>query len=334
MTTQTKTTTTPSSHPPSQPTTWKAAWEVTPGPKTRQEHLMLTLKGFCMGTADIIPGVSGGTIAFITGIYDQLLAAISSVNVTFVKKLLQFDLKGALSEIHLRFLITLFIGIAVAIVSTARVMHYLINEHPVPTWALFFGLIAASIIVVGKTIEEWNGVTLLAMGIGGVTAYFIVGLIPVTTPEAPWFIFFSGMIAICAMILPGLSGSFLLLILGKYAFVTGAIKNPFNLDNIVIIITFASGCLVGLLGFARILKYLLNHYHTWTMAFLTGIMIGAMRKVWPWKEVLETVEIRGKVHVLAEQNVLPTLDAQFALAAVLMVIGFVLVMGLERISNK
>ena len=314
--------------------TWKEAWDSGPGPKTRKDMQVLAAKGFCMGTADIIPGVSGGTIAFITGIYEQLLAAISSVNIVFFKKLLSLDLKGAMAEIHLRFLLPLFLGIGVAIVSTARLMHYLIKEHPVLTWSMFFGLIAASIIVVGKTIENWQSGAPFVV-IGAVAAYFIVGLIPVTTPETWWFILLSGMIAICAMILPGISGSFILLILSKYEFVTGAIKNPFNVDNLVIIFIFSCGCAIGLLGFARVLKYLLSRYHNATMALLTGVMIGAMRKVWPWKEVLETKMIRGKVHVLQEQNVFPSqLDTQVIMAIGLMVLGFVLVMALDRYASR
>ena len=287
-----------------------------------------------MGSADIIPGVSGGTIAFITGIYSQWLAAITSINLAFFKKVLRLDLKGALAEIHLRFLFPLLLGIGIAIVSTARLMHYLITQHGVLTWSLFFGLILASIYVVGKEIERWKGNTFVFVGIGALGAFFIVGLIPVTTPESWWFILLSGIIAICAMVLPGLSGSFILLILGKYEFVTGAIKNPFNLENIVIILLFASGCVVGIMGFSRILKFFLNNYRDATMALLTGVMIGAMRKVWPWKEVLEEKVIRGKVHVLQEQNILPLqFDTQVMFALILMLFGIAFVLLLEKFSR-
>ncbi|MBF0278223.1 MAG: DUF368 domain-containing protein [SAR324 cluster bacterium] len=314
---------------------WKEAWNFSPGPRTRKEFQWLALKGICMGSADIIPGVSGGTIAFITGIYTQWLAAIASINLIFFKKLLSFELRGALAEVHVRFLLPLLLGIGVAIVSTARLMHYLITEHGVLTWSLFFGLILASIFVVGKEIDQWNGSAILFIGLGALAAFLIVGLIPVSTPESWWFIILSGIIAICAMVLPGLSGSFILLILGKYEFVTGAVKNPFNLENILIILLFASGCAIGIMGFSRILKYLLARYHSATMAILTGVMIGAMRKVWPWKEVLESKVVRGKIHVLQEQNIFPPqLDAQVIFAFFLMLIGIVFVLSLEKFSRS
>ncbi len=314
---------------------WKDVWNFSPGPRTRKEFQSLILKGFCMGSADVIPGVSGGTIAFITGIYSQWLSAIASINLVFFRKVLSFDLKGGLAEIHLRFLLPLLLGIGVAIVSTARLMHYLITEHGILTWSLFFGLILASIFIVGKEIETWKGSAFVFVGIGALGAFFIVGLIPVTTPESWWFILLSGIIAICAMVLPGLSGAFILLILGKYEFVTNAVKNPFNLENIVIIILFFSGCVLGIMGFSRILKFLLANFRNATMAVLTGVMIGAMRKVWPWKEVLETKVIRGKIHVLQEQNILPPqFDTQVIFAIVLMILGIVFVLSLEKLSRS
>ena len=289
-----------------------------------------------MGTADIIPGISGGTIAFITGIYSQWLGAIVSINPIFVKNLLRLDWKSALAEIHLRFLLTLFLGIAVAILTTARVMHYFINNHAVLTWSLFFGLILASIFVVGKEIDSWQGPTIFCAGAGGAeSAFLIVGMIPVTTPETWWFLVFSGIIVICAMVLPGLSGSFLLLILGKYEFVIGAIKNPFNFENLLVISLFTAGGLIGIVSFSRILKFFLSHYRQVTMAFLTGVMIGAMRKIWPWKEVLESKVVQGETHVLQEQNILPTkFDSQFLLAMILMIAGVVVVLILEKLSQR
>ncbi len=288
-----------------------------------------------MGTADIVPGVSGGTIAFISGIYSQWLGAIVSINLVFVRSLLRFEWKSALAEIHLRFLLPLLFGIGVAIVSTARLMHYLITTHAVLTWSLFFGLILASIFIVGKEIDSWQGTTILFAGGGGLSAYFIVGVIPLTTPETWWFLVFSGIIVICAMVLPGLSGSFLLLILGKYEFVTGAVKNPFNLDNMLVIFLFALGCVIGIVGFSRILKSLLSHYRSATMALLTGVMVGAMRKIWPWKEILESKVIHGEIHILEEQNILPAqFDIQLLLAVILMIVGIVLVLVLAKISQR
>ena len=313
--------------------TWKKAWLTSPGPKTFAEHAYLFLKGVGMGTADIVPGVSGGTIAFITGIYEALLTAISSINSRFILQILRLNFKQAIAGLHLRFLVTLVFGIALAIISTSHLMHYLLTVHPTQTWSVFFGLITASIIVVGHSINNrFASFPTLILGI--LLAYGITGIIPLHTPEDPWFIFFSGMIAICAMILPGLSGSFILLILGKYAFITAALRNPFNLDNLEIILIFIAGCLIGILGFSRILRYGLVRWHDYTLAILTGIMIGSMRKVWPWKITLESQIIRGKEYVLREENVWPLLDFEFGITLLLMVGGFVLVILLDKISRQ
>ncbi|MDP6744557.1 MAG: DUF368 domain-containing protein [SAR324 cluster bacterium] len=313
--------------------TWKKAWMTSPGPKTFTEHAYLFFKGVGMGTADIVPGVSGGTIAFITGIYEALLTAIASINSRLVLQVLRLNLKQALAGLHLRFLVTLVCGIALAVISTSHLMHYLLTEHAVQTWSVFFGLITASILVVAHSINK-RFTTFPALILGAILAYGITGLIPLYTPEEPWFIFFSGMIAICAMILPGLSGSFILLILGKYAFITAALRNPFNPDNLEIILIFITGCLVGILGFSRILRYGLARWHDYTLALLTGIMLGSMRKVWPWKITLESQIIRGKEHVLREENVWPLLDFEFGIALLLMLTGFTLVMLLDKKSRQ
>ena len=317
----------------SKPDTWKKAWMASPGPGTYSDHAILLLKGVCMGTADIVPGVSGGTIAFITGIYHALLTAISSFNWRTFLQVLRLHGKEALSELHLRFLVTLAAGITLAVVSTAHLMHYLLTEHPVQTWSLFFGLIAASIIVVSHSINNRisSFPTLL---LGTLLAYGITGLIPLHTPEEPWFIFFCGVVAICAMILPGLSGSFILLVLGKYAFITAALRNPFMLENTQILLIFLAGCVAGILGFSRILRYGLMHWHDFMIAFLTGLMIGAMRKVWPWKVALESQIIRGKEYVIREENVWPMMDGDLVIALLLMSAGFALVLLLEKFSGR
>jgi len=292
-------------------------------------------KGMGMGIANIIPGVSGGTIALITGIYDDLLSAIKSANTKMVGHLLTFDLKSALSELHIRFILSLFLGIGIAVLSLARIMNYLLHHHAMLTWSMFFGLIAASIWVVGRQVEKWDPGTGISFLFGAVSAYVIVNLVPATTPEDLWFIFLSGMLAICAMILPGLSGAFILLILGKYEYIIATLKNPFLSENIGIILVFISGCAVGLAGFARFLKLLLQKYHSLTLAFLTGLMFGSMRKVWPWKETLETAMIHGKLRVLKEKNVLPqAIDSELAFAICLIIVGFVAVFALERLSHN
>lgn len=316
--------------------TWKDVWYSGPGPRTLKNGGILYSKGLIMGAADLIPGVSGGTVAFITGIYHDLLAAVSSINKEVFKDLITLRWKDALSKVHLRFLFPLAFGILSSIFGLARVMHFLMNDHPIPTWGLFFGLIAASIVVIGKELPSFFSVKNLGwVSVGAVFAWVIVSLIPVTTPDAFWFIFLCGIIGITAMILPGLSGSFLLLILGKYEFITGAVKNPFDIDNIMILLIFFCGTVTGLLGFSKFLNFCLKKYHDTTMGILTGILIGSMKKVWPWKEVIETKLIRGKLRILRDANILPgEMNTASLLALGLMVVGFIAVLLLDHQSRK
>ena len=315
--------------------TWKDAFFASPGPNSIKRAAALSLRGICMGSADVIPGVSGGTVALITGIYEDLIGAIRSLDSVMLKKLLAGDLKAALAHIHLRFLISLFIGIGIAIVSLARLMNYLLQHQPVYTWSLFFGLIAASIIVVSRHVKNWRKGTGICSIIGIAIAVIIVNLIPVATPETSWFIFLCGIIAICAMILPGISGAFILLILGKYEFITGTLKNPFLPQNLLTIAVFCAGCVVGLMGFSRVLNYFLQKYRNLTMAFLTGLMAGSILKIWPWKEALETRIIGGKVLTVVERNILPpAIDGEFFFATVLAIIGFLAVLVIEGLSKK
>ncbi|EQC46613.1 DUF368 domain-containing protein [Bacteriovorax sp. Seq25_V] len=317
-------------------TSWRDAWHEGPGPKTRSEFIILYMKGFLMGIADLIPGVSGGTIAFITGIYSLFLDSIASINKEFFTHLLKLDFKSALSVIHLRFIIPVLFGILSAMLTLARLMHYLMNEHPIPTWATFFGLICASIFIIWKQLDKaFSPKMMFAIIVGTVFAYIMVSLIPVETPENFWFIYLCGIIGITAMILPGLSGSFLLLILGKYEYITGMLKNPFADGALAVILVFSMGTVTGLLGFSKILNFFMREYRQVTMAFLTGVLIGSMKKVWPWKEVLESVEIRGKVKVLREINIVPaSMDMENVIAFTLLVIGFLVVIGLEKKANK
>lgn len=310
------------------------AFMESPGPRSLKEAALLWGKGFCMGGADIIPGVSGGTIAFITGIYTQLVDAIRSFDLNLVKNLFKFDISEALAGVHLRFLACLLFGILTAVVSMARVMHYMLNTHPVEIWSLFFGLILASIYVVGREIQPFNFVNILLIVLGAFGSYALVGMIPVTTPETLPFIFLCGSIAICAMILPGISGAFLLLMLGKYEFVTGTLKNPFIMENLVIIGVFAAGAGVGIIVFSRVLHYLLHRWHAATVSLLTGFMIGALRKVWPWKDVVDSVMIRGKLHVLQEANVLPdAMGGEIFIAIGLAMTGMIVVFALDHLSR-
>lgn len=314
--------------------TWKDAFFASPGPASLRKASVLSLKGLCMGSADVIPGVSGGTIALITGIYEELILALKSIDTAWVKKILNLDLRGALAHIHIRFLLSLFVGIGTAIISLARLMNYLLNHYPVFTWSLFFGLIAASILVVSRRVEKWSGRAGISFVAGTIMAAFIVNLIPVTTPDALWFIFLCGIIAICAMILPGISGAFILLILGKYEFITATLKNPFLTQHLIIIIVFCLGCLIGLLSFSRLLNYMLKNFYQLTMAFLTGLMVGSMPKIWPWKEILETKIIGGKAHVIWGSNMMPqSINTEVLIALGLALLGFIIVLIIERLAR-
>lgn len=303
-----------------------------PGPKNLKEAAVLYLKGFTMGAADIIPGVSGGTVAFIAGIYTELVDAIKSIDLEGVKKLLRFDLKGVLAHVHLKFLLVLVSGIATALVSAVRLVHFLLENYPVYTWATFFGMIGASTVILGQKFHWQRPGNLVSMLLGVVAGYLIVGLIPVQTPQDWWFLFVCGAIAICAMILPGISGAFLLVVLGKYEYVTGALKDPFSLESLVIIFSFGAGALLGITSFSRVLSYLLHHYEALTLAALTGLMAGSLRKVWPWKDTLEVQWINGKLTVLRDQNVLPQMDGQFFVALGLAGLGLAFVLVMEKIA--
>ncbi|WP_035104351.1 undecaprenyl phosphate translocase family protein [Desulfohalovibrio reitneri] len=311
----------------------EALW-ATPGPSSRGEALLLAAKGFLMGAADIIPGVSGGTMAFITGIYDDLVSAIRSFDLDFARSILRFDLSGAVSGVHLRFLIPLAAGILVALLSMAGLMHHLLTTHPVPVWSLFFGLIAASALAIGRCVA-WNPARVLAAAAGAAAGYVLVGIIPMATPQSLWFVFLCGSVAICAMILPGISGAFILLILGKYEFITGALKQPLEAGHFLVLAVFGLGCLVGLAGFSRLLHWLLTKWHHVTVALLTGLMIGAMRKIWPWKEVITVRRVGDKSVPLEWANVLPgSFGAEFWVAVGLMALGFMAVLAVERCGSK
>lgn len=293
-------------------------------------------KGFAMGTADIVPGVSGGTVALITGVYDTLIKSISSVDKEFVSLLVKFEIKSALRHINIGFLAPLLAGILVAIVSMAKILHFLLGQYSIQTWSFFFGLILASIIYLFKEIEgEKCPRDYVMIALGTLIGYSIVSLVPVSTPETLPVVFLVGSISICAMILPGISGSFILLILGKYLYITGALKNPTSDGSLEIMATFAASCVVGLLIFSRLLNFLLNNYHKAMMCVLTGFMVGSIKKVWPWKEILESKIVRGKVHVLRDMNILPTqINMELALAILAMIIGFALVFILENRSQR
>ncbi len=283
-----------------------------------KDYLMLSVKGMCMGAADVVPGVSGGTIAFITGIYDELINSIKSINAASLKMFFTGKWGEFWKMINGNFLLFLLAGIGISVFSLAKIITWLLVAYPVLVWSFFFGLVLASTWFVGKDVKERNWKTGLGFLLGAALAFYITVATPAETPSHFLFIFLCGAIAICAMILPGISGSFILVLLGKYFFIMEAVK---TLDLKVIAI-FGIGACVGITSFSRLLSYALSHMRNITLAVLSGFMLGSLNKVWPWKETIEGVE----------QNVAP--NAFVWQAVCLALLGFVMVYGIEKISSK
>lgn len=287
-----------------------------------------------MGVADVVPGVSGGTIALITGIYEELINSIRSVDHIALKTLFSKGPIAFWKHINANFLVAVLLGIGISVFSLVKVIHYLLDNHPILIWSFFFGLILSSAFVVGRQVQQFNlttaGIGMIGIGI----AYFVSVATPAETPNDLWFIFLSGAIAICAMILPGISGSFILLLLRKYEYITGAIS---ELD-LKVLITFALGAVLGLTSFSHLLSWLFKRFHDATIALLTGFMLGSLNVVWPWKEVVATrVNSKGETVPLLYESVLPTNfsgEAQLFAACTLAAIGVVLIVLLERVGNQ
>ncbi len=287
------------------------------------------LRGMLMGAADIVPGVSGGTVAFITGIYDTLVDSIRAVDLEFVRKVLRLDIAGAWRHINGNFLLALVLGIFTSVLTLARMLSWLLDHHPVPLWAFFFGLILASAMVLLRQVERWSPTRVLCVLIG-VAVAGLIAVSPVVNLDAGLAgVFLAGFLAICAMILPGISGSFILVLLGMYGTVLGAVK---GLD-LGFLAVLALGAVCGLLCFSRILHYLLHHFHQGTMAVLTGFLFGSLAIVWPWKKVLAWIEgSHGELRPAQQLPVSPTeflavtgQDPQVWLCVALMAGGFALV---------
>ena len=306
---------------------------------------MVAVKGACMGAADVIPGVSGGTIAFITGIYDQLIGSINSINGEAIKLFFSGRFKEFWKHINGSFLVSLFCGILFSVLTLAGLMQYLLEHHPIQTWAFFFGLIVASSIFILKGIEGWNMKYVIFVILGIILGVVVCTLSPTQTPDALWFIFLSGAIAICAMILPGISGSFILLILGKYKFIMGAITGLTSGaavgESMVILSVFAVGAVCGLLSFSKFLHWLLGRHHKQTLLVLAGFIIGSLVKVWPWSNMEAIVtaqfpEIADMVRATAEpvpaeiiSDYITQVDLQIGSAILFALLGFSLVTGIE-----
>jgi putative membrane protein len=284
--------------------------------KNLKNYALVALKGVGMGAADVVPGVSGGTIAFVTGIYDTLITSIKSINISSFKLVLNGQFKAFWQAINGNFLLSIVIGIGVSIFSLAKLISYLLAVHPIPLWAFFFGLVLASTWTVSKDIQRWKIQTVGCFLLGTLIAFYITMATPAQTPDTLWFLFLSGAIAICAMILPGISGSFILVLLGQYDTMINAVK---DLD-IVKLITFAAGAAIGITSFSHLLSYLLKNYHDIAIAVLAGFMLGSLNKVWPWKDIDGTT------------NTLP--GEHLWLAISLAIIGFVIVLAVERLGRR
>jgi putative membrane protein len=300
------------------------------------QYALLTLKGMAMGAADVVPGVSGGTIAFISGIYEELITSINNINFKAVGILRKEGLKAAWKHVNGTFFVFLLSGIGISILSLSKLVLYLLAEHPILIWSFFFGLVVASSWLVSRSVNKWNAGTVLTLIIGIIIAFFISSAQTVAAGASGWYIFLSGAIAICAMILPGISGSFILVLMGSYHIVLNALHDK----NLTLIGLFAAGCLVGILSFARLLKFLFSKFKEITVALLTGFMIGSLYKVWPWKVNVGSAPV--VVHSDGREdwmttNVLPTNfdgDPLIWQAIVCLLIGFLLIVVLERFAPK
>ncbi len=307
------------------------------------KNILVAVKGVCMGAADVIPGVSGGTIAFIMGIYDEFVGSLASINAAAVRLLFNGQFKAFWKHINGSFLLSLFVGIGLSVVSLAGLMQYLLSNLPIQTWAFFFGLIVASSLFIIRSIEGWRVREMLFLTFGIVLGVVICTLTPTQTPDGLWFIFLSGAIAICAMVLPGISGSFILLILGKYQFIMGTISDLVaGVDfgrNLLIISVFLVGVVVGILSFSKFLHWLLARWQKETMIVLAGFIIGSLVKVWPWSN-MEEIAV-SQLPSLAEMSAagmdiapmvaqnLDKIDMHIPGAVLFALIGFLLVTGVE-----
>ena len=327
------------------------------------QYLIITAKGLAMGAADAVPGVSGGTIAFISGIYEELVTTISNINLSLFKTLKNKGIAAFWEQLNGNFLIALVSGIAISFVTFIRIAKYLIENHPILIWAFFFGLIIASILYIGKQIATWNIKIIISIILGAAVAYYITTIPSLASNDNPYFLFIAGAIAICAMILPGISGSFILVILGAYKTLSDAVHDV-DLKRLML---FILGAFVGLLSFSRVLKWLYKHYENTTLAVLTGFIIGSLNKVWPWKETISvfsketgtevlfnTVSGTGTLSVLQkstqdfdtyktiiEKSISPNnysvinnnADSQLIYALIFMLLGFLSIFILEKIST-
>ena len=292
------------------------------------DYLLLGIKGMGMGAADVVPGVSGGTIAFITGIYEELLSSIAAIKPSLIRTIGKEGIGAAWKAINGNFLVAVFAGIGISVVSLAKLFAWILKEHPVMLWSFFFGLILASIPMVWSQLKKNSFDTYISFMAGAIIAFAITEMPVSEGTDESWFIFVSGVLAICAMILPGISGSFILLLLGMYQFVLEAV----NERDIVTLGIFAAGCLIGLLSFARLLSFLFKRFHDITVALMAGFLLGSLNEIWPWKKTLQYREnSKGEMVPFHQENIAPENETMWT-GFGLMLAGILMIFALSRIS--
>ncbi|MGB5460297.1 MAG: DUF368 domain-containing protein [Eudoraea sp.] len=303
------------------------------GRRNLLSYIIISLKGVAMGAADVVPGVSGGTIAFISGIYEELITSINSITFSKFKVLRKEGFKSFWKAINGNFLLALFSGIFISVFSLAKMISWLLVNQPILLWSFFFGLVFASIFFIARVIEKWNLGTISAFVLGALLAYYITTLPPSENTGSLPFLFLSGALAVCAMILPGISGAFILVLLGSYKTILDAVHE----QELYTVATVAMGAVFGLLSFARLLKWMFENYKNSTLALLTGFILGSLNKIWPWKKVLETKIFGKKVIPVNEVNISPFQyegDNQFLYAVLLALLGFCVIFILEKLATK
>lgn len=296
-------------------------------------YVWILLKGMAMGAADVVPGVSGGTIAFISGIYQELIDTINGIRPSLLKVWKEEGFASFWNELNGNFLLALFSGIAISVVSLAKLISHLLVTQPVLVWSFFFGLVLASVIYIAKAIKKWEAGVVLTLILGAVLAFWVVSLPVAENTSSLPYLFLSGALAICAMILPGISGAFILVLLGSYQTILEAVHQ----QDLKILAVTGAGAIFGILSFARLLKWMFNKFENATLALLTGFILGSLRKIWPWKQVLETRVFEGKTIPVREANVWPWNyegDPQLGSAIALALLGFSLIFILERLASR
>ena len=312
------------------------------------QYLIVTAKGLAMGAADVVPGVSGGTIAFISGIYEELIETIHNIDLGFFSLWKKEGFIKAWRHYNLGFLLALFSGVFISIISLAKLITWLLETYPIMVWSFFFGLVIASIVYVGKQLTNWRLAVITAMILASIVSYLITIADPIGSPDNTWFLFFAGFVAIIAMILPGISGAFILLLLGAYTVVIGIVtqfgegittlNSSLFLGALWKLLIFGLGAILGLKAFSKALNWMFKHHKNLTLAVLTGFMIGALNKIWPWKQVLQyRLNHAGQEVPFIERSILPQNydgSPQIIYAIIFAIIGFLTIFLLEKLAVK